>query len=826
MKGKFHRGFLHWLLLVSTVLFNACGGGGGGSGGSGGGTEPTIPDAPTTLTQTAVSQTSVSLGWVDASGNEESFELELSTDGGSSWSLLDTLSENTTVYTHNGLTAETSYDYRIRATNGEGASDYSNELSVTTLPPAPNAPSALSTGAIDTVSVELTWIDNADNESGFELERSDDSGASWTQAATPAADTTSLTDTSLDPATDYQYRLRAVNAGGVSAWVTVSATTQTPDYLHVSTTGDDDSGNGTIESPWQTLEHALGQVSSGQSIRMAEGTYPETALVWPDDQVNLEGGWNEAFDSRDAVTQQVIIEQSDTTPDSPLFLLEDVTDVEFSGLQLVNDYGIGVFDTPVIHVTGVNSLSNVMEIRLDDVDISARSASTDDRAVGILIGDTQFFSSSAVFNVEVVNSNIQVLNPVAVPIDLSNGGWGIYNRQEEGTVTLTNTTVTVADGFKYAFRSDGGNVTIDGGEFSAGQANADIGTVYFANSGRDHRDVIIRNAILSGHDSQRRSRALWIASAPESLLIEDNTVTTGNAGQNDPASNFSSQGVLVSPQGTSKVINDLIIRNNSVTLEGSCGGGSDCAVVGINVTLAEGNQFHVDGNSILVSPTVDVGAGRLVGIQTGYAFSSAGYVINNVVRRQNDASGRFDAFYDLSAPTGGTLLIANNTVRSTNDGTGDGLFGFYLDLRGPGAELVNNIVVAGSEANQVAVAIEELGSNFRPDRVESNYLDAVVLARTGSVSFNNYTAVSDVNDATLVTRDTGSDGLGDGVAQDNVTGLSDGLDISARLTASSAVVLREGAVDLSADFDVDTNGNTRSTGVTNGADWSFGAYEY
>ncbi len=77
-----------------------------------------------------------------------------------------------------------------------------------------------------------------------------------------------------------------------------------------------------------------------------------------------------------------------------------------------------------------------------------------------------------------------------------------------------------------------------------------------------------------------------------------------------------------------------------------------------------------------------------------------------------------------------------------------------------------------------------------------------------------------------MTRDTGSDGLGDGVAQDNVTGLSDGLDISARLTASSAVVLREGGVDLSADFDIDTNGNTRSTGVTNGADWSFGAYEY
>lgn len=94
-----------------------------------------------------------------------------------------------------------------------------------TPPGAPAAPSNLrgAPPAASLTSIELTWQDNADDETGFELERKD--GATFTLIAVLDQDATSFLDTSLEPAKAYQYRLRSVANGLTSAWVTASANT-------------------------------------------------------------------------------------------------------------------------------------------------------------------------------------------------------------------------------------------------------------------------------------------------------------------------------------------------------------------------------------------------------------------------------------------------------------------------------------------------------------------------------------------------------------------------------------------------------------------------
>ena len=66
-------------------------------------------------------------------------------------------------------------------------------------------------------AVVLTWVDNSDNEKGFTLERAPAPGAFAPIANLPANSTT-YTDTAVEPATTYRYRVCAWNDYGASTW--------------------------------------------------------------------------------------------------------------------------------------------------------------------------------------------------------------------------------------------------------------------------------------------------------------------------------------------------------------------------------------------------------------------------------------------------------------------------------------------------------------------------------------------------------------------------------------------------------------------------------
>jgi hypothetical protein len=95
-------------------------------------------------------------------------------------------------------------------------------------PPAPAAPSNLTATAASSSQINLGWTDNANNETGFKVERCQGAGCtSFAQIGTAAADATSYSDTGLSANTSYTYRVRATNAGGDSAYSNqASATTQ------------------------------------------------------------------------------------------------------------------------------------------------------------------------------------------------------------------------------------------------------------------------------------------------------------------------------------------------------------------------------------------------------------------------------------------------------------------------------------------------------------------------------------------------------------------------------------------------------------------------
>ncbi len=195
----------------------------------GGSTNPTPPAAPSNLVATAASSARIDLAWADNSTNEEGFAIERSTDG-VTFTPLATVAANVITYASTGLTASTTYTYRVRATNSAGNSAYTNAAGATTLPAtggnAPAAPSNLTATVASATQINLSWADNSSNEDGFAVERSTD-GTTFAPLATVAANATTYTDTGLTAATTYTYRVRATSSGGNSGYSnTAAATTQ------------------------------------------------------------------------------------------------------------------------------------------------------------------------------------------------------------------------------------------------------------------------------------------------------------------------------------------------------------------------------------------------------------------------------------------------------------------------------------------------------------------------------------------------------------------------------------------------------------------------
>lgn len=178
----------------------------------------TIPNTPSSLTAQTISSSQIKLTWTDNSDNETGFKIERKTGVNGTWSQVATVGANTTEFTNSGLSRTTTYYYRVRAYNSIGNSAYSNEANATTLDTIPNTPSSLSASVLSSSQIKLTWSDNSDNELGFKIERKLGTSGTWSQIATVGANVEQYTDSGLNSATIYYYRVRAYNNIGNSGY--------------------------------------------------------------------------------------------------------------------------------------------------------------------------------------------------------------------------------------------------------------------------------------------------------------------------------------------------------------------------------------------------------------------------------------------------------------------------------------------------------------------------------------------------------------------------------------------------------------------------------
>ena len=176
------------------------------------------PAAPTDLEATAASATSARLAWTDASSDETSFVIQYREESASDWTLSPSeAGADATAWTATGLEAGKAYVFRIYAKHStNGLSSPSNEARTSDLG-APRAPSGLAAMAAGSTTLNLTWTDNASDETDFLVEYRSGAETWMAASSTPPADAESATVTGLRASRGYEFRVSARNARGAAA---------------------------------------------------------------------------------------------------------------------------------------------------------------------------------------------------------------------------------------------------------------------------------------------------------------------------------------------------------------------------------------------------------------------------------------------------------------------------------------------------------------------------------------------------------------------------------------------------------------------------------
>jgi chitodextrinase len=199
--------------VMQMVAFKAAGSGGGGG-------DTQAPSMPTGLTPTVISSTQINLSWTASTDNVGVTGYRVERCAGASCSnFAEVGTPAGASFNDTGLTASTTYQYRVRATDSvPNFSAYSSIVSATTSAPgdtqAPTAPSSLTATIISSSQVNLSWTASTDNVgvTAYLIERCAGSGCSNFLQIDSASGTT-YSDTTVAASTIYVYRVRARDAG-------------------------------------------------------------------------------------------------------------------------------------------------------------------------------------------------------------------------------------------------------------------------------------------------------------------------------------------------------------------------------------------------------------------------------------------------------------------------------------------------------------------------------------------------------------------------------------------------------------------------------------
>ena len=236
------------------------------------------PAAPVLKGGTSSASGKPQLTWAAVDGAAK-YEIYRSTQQSTGYSLLGTTTS--TSYVNTGAAVGTTYYYKVRALNVDGAAGaYSSTVSGAAKAVAPAAPT-VTMAYSDSGKPKLTWS-AVSGAASYRVYRSESRGTGYSLLGTTTS--TSYVNTGAAVGKTYYYRIKAVNSAGTSAYSNiVSGTARTPAPAAPVLKGGTSSASGKPQLTWAAVDGAAKyeiyrstQQSTGYSLL---GTTTSTSYV-------------------------------------------------------------------------------------------------------------------------------------------------------------------------------------------------------------------------------------------------------------------------------------------------------------------------------------------------------------------------------------------------------------------------------------------------------------------------------------------------------------------------------------------------------------------
>jgi len=291
--------------------------------------DTTAPTAPTNLTSSTITATSVDLSWTASTDDTAVTGYDIYNGA----TVIGTVA--TTTYQVTGLTAATSYTFSVKAKDAAAnISVSSNTINATTLTPpdttAPSAPTNLTASNTTETTVDLNWSAATDNVAvtGYEVYN----GASL--IATVA--TTNYQVTGLTAATSYTFSVKAKDAAG-----------------NISTTSNMENVTTTSGGTGTTTELLFSEYIEGSSYNKAleianfTGATVDLSIYSIKKQTNGAGSWSGGLSLAGQLTNGAVYVIANSSASAAITNVADITtgnaEVTFNG----ND-AVGLFKNDVL----------------------------------------------------------------------------------------------------------------------------------------------------------------------------------------------------------------------------------------------------------------------------------------------------------------------------------------------------------------------------------------------------------------------------------------------------------------------------------------------
>jgi len=177
---------------------------------------PSPPLAPVISSFSNITETSLTINWVDNATNELGYRVYRSTVTVKPTIPIASLGPNTVTYTDSILSCGTTYYYWIEAYNTNGTSEDFSSQTILDCSTPPITPIITDFTGITESTITINWLDNATDEDGYRVFRDITSTKPSTPITTISMDSTNYTDSILSCGTTYYYWIEAYNTNGTS----------------------------------------------------------------------------------------------------------------------------------------------------------------------------------------------------------------------------------------------------------------------------------------------------------------------------------------------------------------------------------------------------------------------------------------------------------------------------------------------------------------------------------------------------------------------------------------------------------------------------------